>query len=102
MQLNIDDHSTTTYHPQANVKIVKFIFDKDIEWPRKLHLACLSSNMRKKKSTRYNAFQLMFAREFNHLPLLRLLNLPPEEQEDKDTTANEDWLSDLEHLRKVQ
>ena len=102
-------------------KLAKFIYDQDVEWPNKLQPACLSVNIHKKRATKYSPFQLMFGRDFDHLPLLRRLNIHSDEQSDNDdddiSDENEeivnnlsvdteicttDWFLDLEHTRNIQ
>ena len=105
-------------------KLAKFIYDQDVEWPSKLQPACLSANIHKKRATKYSPFQLMFGRVFDHLPLLRRLNLDTDEDIDDilsdemvvndqsvehisvltDNTemCSTDWSSDLTHNRNMQ
>ena len=94
-------------------KLAKFIYEKDFEWPCKLQPACLSANIYRKRATKYSPFELMFGRHFDHLPLLRRLNLDVTEQPNEDvddihdeltvdTECTTDWSSDLEHTRNMQ
>ena len=70
-------------------KITWFVSDVDTEWPSKLQPACLPANIHRKRATNYSPFQLMFGREFDLLPPIRLLNFKEEkveeENDDEDT-----------------
>ena len=84
------------------------ISENDSEWPQKLQLAVLSANSHRKRSTGYSAFQLMYGRDFDHLPLIRLLsnNYPPEETmvEEEAYEPGEDnfWTIELEQQRCLE
>ena len=81
--------------------------DNDAGWPSKLQAAVLSANIHRKLSTDYSPFQLMFGRNFDHLPLLRLLKLDTLSSanlsEDETSSENDScWIVDLEQQRVVE
>ena len=56
----------------CNRKIEKFRQTSDEEWPTKLPFAVLASNTKIKRATKYSAFDIMFERKCDVIPLLNL------------------------------
>ena len=101
----------------SNSKIDKLRADCDIEWPEKLHAACLAANTHFKRALKSTPFKLMFGRDFNSAYFFRARNMELEEDQltddvsiESDTIENiydppvdtNDWIPEIHSRRSAQ
>ena len=97
-------------------KIDKLRENSDIEWPNKLHEACLAANTHFKRALKTTPFKLMFGRDFNPAYLFRANNIEFEEEPTNDDISIEsdtnesnydplvnsnEWIDDIDSCRSA-
>ena len=90
--------------------------NSDIEWPNKLHEACLAANTHFKRALKTTPFKLMFGRDFNPAYLFRANNIEFEEEPTNDDISIEsdtnesnydppvnsnEWIDDIDSCRSA-
>ena len=100
----------------SNSKIDKLRANCDIEWPDKIHEACLAANTHFKRALKSILFKLMFGRDFNPAYLFRRNSDFEEDQSTDDVSIESDtnqnvydppvdsneWIPEIDSRRNAQ